>query len=230
MAKNVEDCFCVDAGLSYPMSFPNATLTPAAANGTNNISSTIVIAGGTGYTSPTASALDSTGKGVNATFTVTQSGGVVTAVTPVVQGEDYTAGYTQIIVEDPTGVGANVQAVITNNVTFTASASVFTSGMLGNVIRVDGGKATITSYVSGTDVVANITQVLTTTVPDDPNSMPVPAVSGDWSIAVPVTVVRGLNHLEGMSVTGLADGGVIVPQTVVGGAITRCRRPLQLLS
>lgn len=217
---NVEDSFCVDAGLSLPMTFPNATLTPAAAMGTSNISSTIVISGGSGYTAPTASAVDSSGLGSGATFTVTMSGGIITAVTPVLQGTAYTPGITKIIVSDPTGSGAVVQPVITNNVVFTASSSVFNSGMVGNVIRADGGIATITAYTSGTQVTANITQPLTTVVPNDPNFMPAPVISGEWSIATPITTITGLNHLEGMSVTGLADGGVIVPQTVTNGSIT----------
>lgn len=36
----------------------------------------------------------------------------------------------------------------------------------------------------------------------------------------PITTVTGLDHLDGMVVTGLADGQVIVPQTVVNGSIT----------
>lgn len=123
--SNVEDCFCVDAGLSYPMTFPAATLTPAAATGTNNISSTILVNGGSGYTSPIAIATDSSGEGTGATFTVSVSGGVITAVTPVTQGRDYTAGLTAITISDSTGSGAIVQPVITNEVLFTASSAVF---------------------------------------------------------------------------------------------------------
>jgi hypothetical protein len=219
--NNVEDCFCVDAGLSLPMTFPNATLYPAAADGTNNISGTKLISGGTGYTDPVAFALDSTGFGNGANFTVSISGGVITAVVPSSEGQDYTSGATQIVITDPTGTGAVVQPVITNNVTFTASANVFTPAMIGDVIRADGGKATIVSVAaSGTSMVANITQPLTTLTPNDPNNMPVPVLSGDWSVATPISTVNGLNHLNGMTVTGLADGGVIVPQVVANGSIT----------
>jgi hypothetical protein len=217
--NNVEECFCVDAGLSTTMTFPNATLTPAAANGTSNISSVIVITGGTGYTSPAASAVDNNGTGINATFTVTQAGGVITAVTPVLQGTLYVPGITTILITDPTGTGAVVQPVITNYVTFTASSSVFTAGMVGQVIRADGGKATIISQ-TGTACVANITQPLTMTVPNDPNLLPIPATVNNWSVSPLVTTISGLNHLEGMTVTGLADGGVIVPSVVTNGSIT----------
>lgn len=218
--QNVEDCFCVDSGLSYPLNFPNATLTPAAAEGTSNISDTNIINGGSGYSSPTAVATDTTGSGIGATFHVTQTGGVITAVTPLTQGEGYVPGQTTIVISDPTGTGANIQPIITNNVNFTASSAVFNSGMVGDVIRVGGGKATITAYVSPVQVTANITQPISAIIPNDPHEMPVPAQAGIWSIGTPVQIVRGLNHLEGMEVSILADGGVVPKQIVTNGSVT----------
>jgi hypothetical protein len=38
-------------------------------------------------------------------------------------------------------------------------------------------------------------------------------------MTAPVSTVTNLDHLEGMTVTGLADGNVIAPVAVVGGAI-----------
>lgn len=218
--ENVENCWCVDAGLSYPMSEPNATLTPAAAEGTSNISATNLIFGGSGYTSPIAVAVDSSGAGSGATFSVTTLHGIITAVTPITQGTNYTPGLTNIIITDATGSGAVVSPIITNNVVFKSSSSVFTSGMIGDIIRVGGGKATITAYTSGTQVTANITQAITATIPNDPNNMPIPATAGNWSISVPTSVVTGLNHLNGLTVAILADGSVVANQTVVNGSIT----------
>lgn len=217
--NNVEECFCVDSGLSLPMIFPNAVLTPSAAEGTNNISSIIIIDGGKNYTNPQANAIDSSGAGHNATFTVAQTNGVITSIVPNNQGENYTAGLTSIVITDSTGSGAIAQAIITNNVTFTADSSVFTAAMVGDVIRVDGGIATIISQ-TGTACIANITQPLTMTIPNDSNNLPIPAVSGTWSVAHPTITISGLNHLEGMEVVGLADGGIIVPQMVTNGSIT----------
>lgn len=218
--KNVEDSFCVDAGLVLPLAYPDATLTPVAVRGTSNISATIPLNGGHNYTNPSALAFDSTGMGTGATFSVTIFEGAITSITPISQGQDYTVGATQIIITDSTGADAIFQPIITNNVVFIASSPVFTSDMVGSIIRVDGGKATITTYVSDIQVIADITQTLTNVITDDPNSMPIPAIPNTWSIGNPITVVRGLNHLEGMEVTGLADGGVIVPQIVTDGAIT----------
>ncbi len=217
--QNIEDCFCVDSGLFYPLTFPAATLTPAAADGTANISSVDVISGGSGYTNPTARAVDSLGAGTGAAFAVTVVAGVITAITPTIGGVDYTPGATNIVITDSTGSGVVAQPIITNYVTFTASSSVFSSSNVGQILRVCGGRATIVSQ-TGTACVANITQPLTATVPNDPNDLPIPAISGTWSVSTPTTTVTGLNHLEGMEVTGLADGGVIVPMTVTNGSIT----------
>lgn len=217
--QTTEDCFCVDSGLVYPMSYPNATLTPAALNGTSNVTSTDVIFGGRGYTSPVASAVDEAGKGTGATFSITLSGGVITAVTPTGEGALYTVGATKIFITDTTGSGAVVQPVITNNVTFTASTSIFSSGNIGSVIRVDGGIATIVSQ-TGTACVANVTQPLTQFIPNSLTFQPVPAAPGDWSLSVPTTTVTGLNHLEGKTVSILADGSVVTPQVVTNNSIT----------
>lgn len=218
--QNVEQCFCVDAGLSYPMGNPNATLTAASASGNNNISGINVIFGGTGYTSPVATAVDSTGVGTGATFSVAVVNGTITTITPITQGANYTLGFTEIIITDSTGVGGIAAALITNNVMFTASASIFSSGNIGNVIRMGGGKATVTSYLSGTQVMANITQPITGVITDNLNNMPIPATPGNWSLSVPTTVVTGLNHLAGEAVSILSDGSVVAPQIVTNNSIT----------
>lgn len=216
----VEDCFCVDAGLVYPMSNPAATLAASSAEGSSNITDTVPVDGGRDYTAPVATAVDSTGAGTGATFSITMTGGILTAVTPDDPGQNYTPGATSIIITDPTGTGAEFIPLITNDVTFTASASVFTLSSVGSIIRMGNGSAQVVRYISGTQVVANLTQPITAVVPNDPNFTVIPAVAGSWSISMPTTVVSGLNHLEGLTVTGLADGGVINPTVVENGQIT----------
>lgn len=107
-----------------------------------------------------------------------------------------------------------------SNVVFNLDTSYFSSLNVGNIIRVGGGIATITQFNSPTQVIGNITQTITATLPDDPNSIPIPQPVGQWSLAFPTSSVGGLNHLEGLQVTGLADGSVIPVQTVVNGSIT----------
>lgn len=217
---NSEDCFCVDAGLTYPITYPNATLYASAANGTNNITSTNVAYGGTSYTNPVAQAIDSTGVGMGAFLSVTQTDGVLNAPVPTAGGENYTAGSTSIVITDPTGSGAVVYPVITNYVTFTASSSVFNSDNVGDIIRMGNGRATIVTFLTATQVIANITSPITAVINSDPNNMPIPAIAGTWSLALPTSTISGLNHLEGLMVTGLADGGVIPLQAVANGSIT----------
>lgn len=232
--QNVEDAFCVDAGLSYPMTFPEATLIPETAAGTNNISAVNLILGGSGYTAPVATVTDPTGQGSGATFDITVVNGVITDITVLTEGESYQEG-SGMNITDSTGSGAKAQPIITNNVTFTASSSVFNSGMVGDVIRIGNnnasttgfaiaasgaGKAVITSYVSGTEVVANIIEDITNIMSDDPNSLPIPVAANQWSISTPTTEVSGLNHLEGMEVSILADGSVVENQVVENGSVT----------
>lgn len=137
---NVEEAFCVDSGLSSPISYPDVTLTPGSISG--------------------------------------------------------------------------------SNIPFTASSSVFTAGSVGDVIRVSGGKATVVTYNSPVQVHCDITEDLTVYTPDDPNDTPAPSTSGTWSISTPVTVISGLNHLEGLSVAILADGSVVEDQIVTNGSVT----------
>lgn len=231
----VEDSFCVDAGLSYPMELPDATLTPAAADGTDNISAIYIVTGGEDYVSPTISAIDPTEQGSGFLATLIVSSGVITGYIINNQGTNYQPG-TSFNITDSAGSGAVLTPVITNKVTFTASGSVFESENVGDVIRIGngneppssnlstsplgGGKAVITSYVSATQVVADIIEPITNLIPNDPDERPLPVNSGFWSLSTPTDTVTGLNHLEGMEVAILADGSVVTNQTVTGGAIT----------
>jgi hypothetical protein len=233
--KTAEDSFCVDSGLSYPLTFPNATLTPDAANGTNNISSVTLISGGTGYTAPTVTATDPNGDGTGATFSAVVSSGIITAINVLTEGQDYVPGSVQLVITDTTGSGAVAQAVITNNVDFFASSAVFVAGDVGSVIRIGNnnftdqntgvapsgsGKAIVTSYVSPTQVVANIIEEITATLTDDPDNIPIPAIPNTWSMTAPVSSVRGLNHIEGKSAAIVADGSVLPNQIVTNGIVT----------
>jgi hypothetical protein len=133
-------------------------------------------------------------------------------------GQDYSPG-TQIVIVDATGAGATFVAVISQNVLFTASESVFDAGNVGDVIRIGGGQATVTGFVSPSELLASVTVPIVQTIPNDPYLLPVPAAPGHWTITTPVTSVTNLGHLEGMTVTGLADGAVIPETTVVNGTI-----------
>lgn len=129
-------------------------------------------------------------------------------------------------VEDTWAVDSGVQSpltkpvatisasAMTGTVTFTASAAVFVAGDVGKVLRMVGGIATITSFVSATQVIGTVTQAI------QGQMVPVEAASGDWNMAMPFTTFTGLDHLEGQTVSILADGGVVAPKVVVNGRIT----------
>jgi len=111
-------------------------------------------------------------------------------------------------------------AVSGDAVVFAASASVFTSDMVGYVIRGYGGKGTIISYHGSTEVIVQITRDFSAVVPNDLCGMPMPIPSGQWTCTATTSEVTGLDHLEGMEVTSVADGNVQPIQVVTGGAIT----------
>ena len=212
-----EDPWCVDAGLALAQPAPNATLSAAAAAGPGTITGGYLATTGQGYTDPSGQVFDPLGLGSGAVVTFTQSGGAINGFT-IVPGANYSPG-TQVIINDPTGAGATFVPFISQNVLFTASANVFTPANVGDVVRIGGGHATVQQYIAANQLLAAITVPIIKTIPNDPNLLPVPAPAGRWTITTPVTAVTNLNHLEGMLVTGLADGAVIPPTTVVNGTI-----------
>ncbi len=89
----------------------------------------------------------------------------------------------QIAIGAPTP-SANLAASSSSEVvTFTANSGVFGSADVGSVLRVDGGIADITSYISPTQLVGTWIQNPNVILPNDPNNTPVPAASGNWTLA-----------------------------------------------
>ena len=112
------------------------------------------------------------------------------------------------------------QSGVGTGVIFTASAGVWAVTDITDTIRMGGGIAVVTGYLSPTQVVATITSPITAVVPNDPNNMPLPAAAGAWASYSAVNSISGLNHLEGLTVSILADGGTVTPQIVTNGMIT----------
>jgi hypothetical protein len=207
-----EDPWCIDAGLALAMPTPTATLSAAAAEGPGIITGGYLPNGGQNYSNPSAQIIDPLGAGSGGEITFTVAAGVITDFA-IVPGQNYSPGTTVLIV-DETGAGGTFVPLISQNVLFNASAAVFANNKPGDVIRIGGGVATVTTVNSPSQVLAAIVAPILATMPNDPNNLPVPAAAGDWSITTPVMQVTNLFHLEGMQVTGLADGQVI-PLTVV---------------
>ena len=205
---DVTKAWCVDCGLQYTPVYPAATLTPTEMTNIPVVGSVTVVAGGSGYSSsPTVSVSDATGSG--ATFQAVVSGGVITAINVLTAGSNYTNP--QITVTDTTGSGAIAVAKVAYPVPMNASAAVFSSGNIGSIVRINGGFGTITSVPSSTQAIVNVSNPLTNIWP---------AAAGSWSMTVPVTTVTGLDHLNGQTVSILADGNVQPQQVVSNGAVT----------
>jgi|SRR5579864_551578 len=101
-----------------------------------------------------------------------------------------------------------------------ASQPVFGSGDIGKVIRSGGGKMTVTSVSDSRHFTVDISAPILQVMPNDPTNTPIPQPSGAWTIAAPVTVIGGLDYLEGMTVAILADGVALPNQQVIDGMVT----------
>lgn len=105
------------------------------------------------------------------------------------------------------------------SVTFTASASVFASNMVGrrlvrkSVTGDETGKAQITAYTSATVVTCEVLEDFnaTTAIP-----------AGEWFLTAGELV--GADHLEGREVTIVTDGGQHPEATVSDGVVTLTRQ------
>ena len=100
-------------------------------------------------------------------------------------------------------------------VTLTASGATFTSGNVGQIIRMCGGIATVTAYVDASHL------TITWDLPANPGAIGLPyAAPGAWTLSNMTTALNA-PHLAGMTVNVLADG-VPVTGVVVGplGAIS----------
>lgn len=94
-------------------------------------------------------------------------------------------------------------------VNFTAGSAVFTSGMVGDVIKSGTARATITAFTSSTVVVCTITSAFSSTSA---------IASGSWSVAT--DNFAGADHLSGETVQVCADGASHPDVTVTAGAVT----------
>jgi len=115
-----------------------------------------------------------------------------------------------LFIAAPTGTGVGFQT----------SVPVFSINNVGDVIRAGNGIATITDYVSPTLVHCTITRPI-----QDIDSFRNPVIvwnqaTGTWTISTPVSIVSGLDHLEGETVTILGDGNVFTDKIVLNGAVT----------
>lgn len=213
--RQVEDCWCVDAGLSLPQDAPDATLSADLPYGIGNLTGVTDLVGGSGYSAQTtATVVDKSGTGALVALTIVD--GVITGIDFAPQGSGYV--YPQLVITDPTrnhdsDTAASANITLNTTATFTASAAVFSALDLGSVIRMGGGIATITAYISAQTVQGTLSTPIIALRPNS-GGLVQPQDSGSWTLTQPVMQVSGLGYLAGAEVTGLGDGKVITPRTV----------------
>lgn len=110
-------------------------------------------------------------------------------------------------------------ATITLNGTFIgASSAIFHSDDVGKILRVHGGKFLVTAYLNSTNIEVQEIRAADEFIPETTSYSK--AVSGTWTLDTPVSSVSGLWHLEGETVSILADGNVLPQQVVEDGSVT----------
>jgi len=210
-----EEAYFVDGGAQYPLTYPASALSGGEADGLGEIYDIDIITGGSGYTAPTCYVRDPTGTGAEVTLTLTAD--VITGFTIVDPGSGYTAP--EIVIEDATGAGARLQATYVNRFLLNSEAgSLFSSGDVGKIVRVRGGRGTVLSAPAGDQIEVDF-DVLPAGLQNLPGIV-LPRVPADeWSMTTPVGIIGGLDHLNGATVQILADGNVLAPQVVSDGCI-----------
>lgn len=233
--SQAETVWAVDCGFTLAQPQPNATLTPASANGLGSVTGATNIVGGTGYSAGAiGTVIDApafqggpVGPGTGAVPTLTFVGGVLTNVT--FSGGNRGSNYLnpQLLITDPAGSaggsGASATLTLNTSATMTASAAVFTAPNVGNVIRCGGGMASITAVNSPTSINVNMLSPIVAVIGGlQTGAQPTPQsfTAGNWTMTAPVSTVS-VPQLAGATVTGLADGNVITPQVVpANGTVT----------
>lgn len=104
-------------------------------------------------------------------------------------------------------------------VVITASAGVFVVGDVGKILRTNGGKIIVTARTDATHLVGTVVRELTDVLPQDALMRPLVTASGSWTLDAAVTSISNLWHLEGETVSILADGNVLTQKVVTGGGI-----------
>ena len=108
---------------------------------------------------------------------------------------------------------------ISGEVTLTADADVFLAGAVDDVVYYAGGKLTITAILTPRTVTATYLRDADSFLKFGPAPVPQIYAEGAWSMDTPTTMVSGLWHLEGQSVSISYDGNAELDYTVTNGQI-----------
>ena len=118
----------------------------------------------------------------------------------------------------PISTGLYISAEVDGQVTLFAGGFDPFDGKVGWIVRAKGGRFKILSE-TGTSAVAQVQQSVTEYLPETTDII-LPSRTGEWTMDEPQSVFTGLNHLEGETVSILADGNVFPQQVVTDGQVT----------
>lgn len=110
-----------------------------------------------------------------------------------------------------------------DHVSVTASGNYFTADHVGRVIWAGGGKAEILYYTGPQVVTVKLLADIKELIPE--TELPREFGPGTWTCDPGATVLSGLWHLEGETVSILADGNVPPQQVVADGQVTLAFSP-----
>lgn len=103
-------------------------------------------------------------------------------------------------------------------VTMTVDGGVFSGASVGSIVRFGKGKARVTAVTSSIQATVKVFAPFDQL--ENYTNLPRTANPGEWYLDSEITTVLGLSHLEGETVTALADGAVIPNLVVSGGRVT----------
>lgn len=106
------------------------------------------------------------------------------------------------------------------DISFAFSADISSDIAVGDIIYVGGGKAEVTAVPSGIELTCTLLRDITAVQKEDSTNTPLPQLANSWDAATPTMSVTGLDHLEGESVSVLADGDALLNKLVTNGTIT----------
>ena len=127
-------------------------------------------------------------------------------------GLSLSVNYPESYMQLAASTGSGIEVVCTD--------PVFALGDVGKVLRFGRGMGTVASYVNARSITIDILRDITELVKFTETATPKRAAPGEWSLDAKTLTVRGMQHLEGMAVSVLADGNVIEGLSVENGTIT----------
>ena len=213
-----EEAWCVDGGAEFALTKPTTDILYGNTLNIGVLYSVTIEAGGTGYSGTLLVEIaDITGTGGE--ITVTQTGGVIDTAAITLPGTGYTAP--QFTVKGSGGgSGAVISARVVTTLRITTEGTPFTSGDIGKIVRVRGGRGPVLAVPATNQIDVDFFDALPAGVPNLPGIVLPRVEQGEWSMTAAVTTIGGLDHLNGCVVQVLADGNVQAPKTVVDGCIT----------